>query len=424
MRALLLASLALAACSPDIALGRVPVRRRAGRAPTARRATASTTTCVLAVGRAAVRVRRDGDRVEPDDDRPRRRALPGARVRVAAGRARRLHRRRRRRGLVPRSGAGEVHGGAGRGAARRSRSRSRPLARRARGTSTAMTQVASASGTPCANDDRRPASRALCIDADVTPGGTTASRVEPTGGGDCDGACAYNRYIADRAARSVRRARDVVSARVELAGGAVPRVRGDAARGVVLRRRSIRGDRVMRLGVIGAAHDRAAVGAVLRRSSRCTTDPVIATRLLRLGQGTGRADRPEPPARAARRRAASSSATAGSRGSRAWSARCSLAIAGRRPGSCPACSELPSGMFYIRARAADRRCTSRSSSCGSSSASSIVRRSTPRGERRRIARLVIGRARVRRDRLARHAARVRRVGRVPDRVAAGDRAGA
>ena len=79
----------------------------------------------------------------------------------------------------------------------------------------------------------------------------------------------------------------------------------------------------------------------------CTDDPVIATQLLRLGQGPVAARRADAHARHARRQR-SARALSLDRAARRYVIGARLSsCAGRRRGSCPACRCLPSGMFYM-----------------------------------------------------------------------------
>jgi len=52
-----------------------------------------------------------------------------------------------------------------------------------------------ATGEPCASDPADDGETRVCLRTPITPGAAYALRVEPSTEGACDGACAYNRYL-------------------------------------------------------------------------------------------------------------------------------------------------------------------------------------------------------------------------------------
>ena len=149
----------------------------------------------------------------------------------------------------------------------------------------------------------------------------------------------------------------------------------------------IRGDRVMRLGVIAAAAT-ALPWAVCQAFAACTDDPILATRMLRLGQGVVALIGPNLLLVLL--------ATSGQLERYKWFARIAalvggtlLAIGWATPWVVPGVQKLSSGMFYVRPGPATSLATSQLP-FWLGIGIVLVRRSTPSGERRRNARLILG----------------------------------
>ena len=181
----------------------------------------------------------------------------------------------------------------------------------------------------------------------------------------------------------------------------------------------VRGDRVMRLGMIGAAAT-ALPWAVCSAVAACTQDPELATRLLRLGNG--------PVAFVGPNLMLVLLGVSGQLERNRWVARTSyvvglvlLAICWGTTWTVPGVHLVLAGHLLRERGTADRHSPDRSSACGSAVGLVIARRAAPTGERRSIVADPDRRARARRDRSDRSAARLRRVGLLSDRVAAGAR---
>jgi GAF domain-containing protein len=149
----------------------------------------------------------------------------------------------------------------------------------------------------------------------------------------------------------------------------------------------IRGDRVMRLGVIAAATT-AIPWAVTQGMVACTDDPDLATRTLRLGQGTVALIGPNLLLVLL--------ATSGQLERQKWIARTAAVVGAilmvlcwSSPWIVPGVQRLGSGMFYMRPGPLTSLATSQLP-LWLGVGLVIVRRSTPTAERRRNARLIVG----------------------------------
>jgi GAF domain-containing protein len=149
----------------------------------------------------------------------------------------------------------------------------------------------------------------------------------------------------------------------------------------------IRGDRVMRLGVIAACVT-ALPWAVCQSLAACTDDPVLATKLLRIGQGLVALVGPNLLLVLL--------ATSGQLERYKWVARIAgmvggavLALGWSTAWVVPGVQKLSSGMFYMRPGPATSLSTSQLL-IWLAVGVVLVRRSTPSGERRRNTRLILG----------------------------------
>jgi GAF domain-containing protein len=149
----------------------------------------------------------------------------------------------------------------------------------------------------------------------------------------------------------------------------------------------IRGDRVMRLGVI-AASTTALPWSVCQAFAACTDDPVLATKMLRIGQGVVALIGPNLMLVLL--------ATSGQLERYKWFARIAgfvggavLMIGWATAWVVPGVQRLSSGMFYMRPGPATSVATLQLP-IWLGLGIVLVRRATPRGERRRNARLILG----------------------------------